>query len=83
MERWMKPVALVTTVQPYLLLWVLAITFFVCLTLIAVVSKGRTWKQLLGIFALCYVVLAITTVISTRFVVDIQVVDVEVISSAE
>ena len=83
MESWMKPVAVVTTVQPYLLLWVIGITFFVTVTLVAIISKGRNWKELAVIFFTAFFVLTITSLISTRYAIDVHVVDFEVIGSSD
>ncbi len=83
MEPWMRPVAVVTTVQPYLLLWVVGITFFVTVTLVAVISRGRSWQQLVVIFFGAFTLLAVTSVISTRYVIDVHVVDIEVIGSSD
>ena len=42
MDRFtLNPVAFITTVQPYLFVWVLAISFFVCLTVVALLSRGE------------------------------------------
>ena len=81
MERWTKPVALITTFQPYLLAWVLAIAFFLTLTLVAIISKGRNWQQLVVIFIASYVVLALASIVSAQFVADIQVVALEWVHS--
>ena len=81
MERWAKPVAVITTIQPYLMMWVLGITFFVALTLVAVVSRGRSWKQLVGIFLICFVLLSIVSLVSTRFTTIVQVFDIEIVSA--
>lgn len=81
MERWTKPVALITTFQPYLMAWLLAISFFLTLTFVAVISKGRNWKELLAAFLLGYVVLILASIISTNFIADIQVVAFEVVST--
>ena len=83
MERWTKPVAVVTTLQPYLLAWVVGITFFVTLTLVAMISRGRTFKELAAIFVGCFLLLLTATTLSTRWVVDIQIVDVEIIRAGE
>lgn len=83
MESWMKPVAVVTTVQPYLLLWVVGITFFVTVTLVAVISRGRSWKELVVIFFSAFFILTITSLISTRYAIDVHVVDIEVIGSSD
>lgn len=81
MERWTQPVALITTFQPYLMAWLLAISFFLTMTFVAVISKGRNWKELLAAFVVGYFVLIVASIISTNFVADIQVVAFEVVST--
>lgn len=83
MERWTKPIALITTVQPYLLVWVLGITFFVTLTMVAIISRGRSWRQLITIFCVSFILLSLASIISTRFTADVQVIDVEIIVAGD
>ena len=78
MDRFtMYPVAFVTTVQPYLLAWVLAISFFVTMALVALMSKGKTWKQIAWMSVLSYGVVSIVTLLATTYFLDIQVIDLE------
>lgn len=80
MDRWiMYPVALVTTLQPFLLGWVLAIAFFVTLAVVAALSRGRTWRQILAWFLLVYLGVAVSTTLAVTYVVDIHVVEIEVV----
>jgi hypothetical protein len=76
------PIALVTTFQPVLVIWILAISFFVALAGVAVVSKGRSWGQILALFAVAYFVCSIVGVVSATFIFDIHVVEFEAISTA-
>lgn len=74
------PVVFVTTVQPVLVFWLAAITFFVALAVVAVFSAGRRWYELAALFLVAYLGLfSITTVVASS-VTDIRFVDVEVIS---
>ena len=75
-----EPVVFVTTLQPVLVFWLAAITFFVALAVVAVFSAGRRWYELVALFFVAYLALfSITSVVAT-WVTQIKVVDVEVIS---
>ncbi len=76
------PVALITEFQPVLVLWILAISFFVALAGVAVVSKGRPWGQIAGLFVVAYIVVSLLGVATATYLFDVQVVKFEVISSA-
>lgn len=83
MDRFtMYPVAFVTTVQPYLFAWVLAISFFLSLTFVALVSRTRDWKQVLLTFAGTYAVMTVIVTLCTSVFLDIRVMDVEVVHVA-
>lgn len=75
----MYPMAFVTTVQPYLFLWVLAISFFLTLTFVALVSKGKTWRAITATFLASYLVLTVVVTLCTTMLLDIQVMQVEVV----
>ena len=49
------PVAFILTVDRNIFFWVLAITFFFSVSVVAVISKGRQWYELLAIFFLTYI----------------------------
>ncbi len=81
MDRFtMYPVAFVTTVQPYLLTWVIAISFFLCLAVVALMSKGKDWKQVLLMFGGGYVVTAVIVTLVSSMLLDIAIMQVEVVS---
>lgn len=73
MERWTQPLAIITTVQPFLLFWTMAIAFFLTLTLVAVISKGRTWKEIGAIFALSYLVVVLLTLFTSEVIVGVDI----------
>ncbi|GEM_PF-3087429 len=74
------PVVFVTTVQPVLVFWLAAITFFVALAVVAVFSAGRRWYELVALFLVAYLGLFSITTVLASWVTDIRFVDVEVIS---
>jgi hypothetical protein len=76
----LQPVVFVTTVQPYLVLWVAVISFFVALSVVAALSRGRKWHELLAIFLLAFVVSTTGGVLTTHWITSIDLVDLEVIS---
>lgn len=79
MERWTKPAVLITTFQPYLLGWLLVISFFLALTAVSVISRGRSKKELAVYFGLFYAGLLIGSLVTTHYIVDIQVVQFELL----
>ncbi len=48
------PMVFILTVDQHILVWVLAITFFFVLSMIAVLSRGRKWYELASIFLITY-----------------------------
>lgn len=80
MERWTQPVAVITTLQPILLLWVLAIAFFVTMTLVALFSRNRTWKEILMMFVFGYLGVVLVTLFSSEYVVGIDVMQFEFVT---
>ena len=76
----LSPVVFVTTVQPLLVGWVLVISFFLTLSFVAVISKGRRWYELGCIFVLVYLVMSVGSIATTATFLDLQIMDVEVIS---
>lgn len=53
--RYAPIMALILTVDRNMFFWVLAITFFFTLAVVAVVSKGRRWYELVALFMVVYV----------------------------
>ena len=49
------PWVFILTVDRHIFFWVLSITFFFALSVVAVVSKGRKWHELVTLFFVIYV----------------------------
>lgn len=75
-----QPVAVITTLQPVLVAWLLAISFFVTLAVVAVVSKGRRWYELACMFFVVFLLLAGVGLAATNWLLEVTVFEVEVIS---
>jgi hypothetical protein len=76
----LEPLTIITTIQPVLVLWIVAIAFFVTLAIIAILSKGRRWYELACLFFLCFMVICAAGLFGTHLVLDIQLLELEVIS---
>lgn len=76
----LQPIVFVTTVQPYLLFWVAVISFFIALALVASISRGRRWHELLAVFVLSFLLATTGGVFATQWLTTINVVELEVIS---
>ena len=48
------PMVFILTVDRNIFFWVVAITFFFAISVVAVVSKGRKWYELIAMFFLVY-----------------------------
>lgn len=77
----MDAVVLITTVQPYLLAWVVAISFFLGLALTALVSPNRQWFELVVIFAIVMAVLVVLVGFVVQLVLGLSLIDVEAIQA--
>ncbi len=75
-----NPVVFVTHMQPFLIMWVLTVCFFVALAIAAVFSPGRRWYELGCIFLLAFVFSSVVGMVGTNLFVDVKMIDVEVIS---
>ncbi len=73
------PVAIVARVQPLLVLWLMAISFFATLSAIAIISKGRSWYELACLFVLGYVLCSVLTVAGAHWLFDVVVLEWEVV----
>ncbi len=81
MDRFtMYPVALITTIQPWVTAWVLAISFFVTMLIVALVAKHRTAKQVAAMALLGYLATTIAVGVGTAQLSGLQMVTVEVVS---
>lgn len=49
------PMAFILTVDRQIFFWVLAITFFFSVSVVAVISRERAWYELVAIFCIVYV----------------------------
>lgn len=76
----MEPVTVVTTIQPLLVLWVVAIAFFVTLAFVAVISRGRSWYELGCIFFLLFLATSAFGLFGTHLVLGVDLIALEVIS---
>ena len=81
MDRWtMHPMAWVISVQPYLFCWVLAISFFLSLAVVALLSRGKSFAWFAGAFFCGWVCcFGLVSVVSSSFL-NVDVFDVETIS---
>lgn len=50
-----NPVAFILTIDRHIFFWVMSITFFFSVSVVAVISKGRQWYELLALFFLVYI----------------------------
>ncbi len=50
-----EPVAFILTVDRNIFFWVVAITFFFSVSVVAVISKDRKWYELISLFFVVYV----------------------------
>lgn len=74
------PIVLITHMQPFLILWVLTVCFFVSLAVAAIFSRGRRWYELCCLFVLVFVVSGVLGMAVMGSVFDVKMFDVEVIS---
>ena len=54
--RYSSVMAFILTVEKNLFFWALGITFFFSISVVAVVSKGREWYELVAMFFVIYIV---------------------------
>lgn len=76
------PIALITTIQPILVIWVVAISFFVAVAGVAVISKGRSWPQIVGLWLLTFVAVSVIGMLSATYIFDVRVVEFEAVSAS-
>jgi hypothetical protein len=75
-----EPYTIITTVQPLLLVWVLAISFFTTLAVVAIISKGRTWYELACFFLLIFVATSIFGLFGAHVIMGVEWFDMQIIS---
>ena len=76
----MYPVAFITTVQPWLTAWVLAISFFLTMLFVALLAKDRTPKQVVLMACVGYIVMVAVVGVGSTTLSGFQMVSVEVVS---
>lgn len=74
------PYTIITTVQPLLVVWVLAISFFTTLAVVAILSRGRSWYELACFFLLIFVATSALGLVGAHFIMGVQWFDMQVIS---
>jgi hypothetical protein len=75
-----EPYTIITTVQPLLLVWVLAIAFFTTLAVVAILSKGRSWYELACFFLLIFVATSIFGLFGAHLIMGVEWFDMQIIS---
>lgn len=66
--------------QPFLVGWVMSIAFFLTLSVVAVISKGRSWYELACLFLLAFVFFCAAGVVCVHLFSEVKMLDFEVIS---
>lgn len=75
----MEPYTIITTVQPIIVAWVGAIAFFVSLAIVAIISRGRHWSELICLFLLALLALTSVGLVGVQVVLDIHLLEFEVL----
>ena len=75
-----NPLVFILTVDRQIFFWLLSITFFFALSLVAIVSKGRRWHQLMTLFFAVYLMTIIVASIIFSVVIDIPFARLETVS---
>lgn len=76
----MEPVTIVTTVQFFLIGWVMSIAFFVAMALVAIVSKGRRWYEIAAMFLFGFGLLSVVGVAGAQWIFGVRMIEVDFIS---
>jgi len=80
MERWSQPVAVITTIQPFLLFWAMSIAFFLTMTIVAIISKNKTWREVGLLFLVSYLVVISCTMLASEFVLGVEIFRMEIVT---
>ena len=81
MDRFtMYPVAFITTVQPWVAVWVLAISFFITIMVVALLGRDRPPRQLIAMALLGYVATVMAVGLGIGMLSGLEMVEVEVVS---
>lgn len=76
----MESLTIITTLQPFLVAWVMSIAFFLTLAVVAVLSKGRRWYELACLFLLSFLLFSSLGIVGAHLLLDIRVLDFEFIA---
>lgn len=79
----MESVVLITTVQPELIGWVAAISFFMSVAFTAVISPNRQWFELVVIFGICFLVCLGLVGVFVQWIAGIPLIEVEAIDTMQ
>lgn len=81
MDRFtMYPVAFITTVQPWVAVWVFAISFFITIMLVALLGRDRSARQLVLMTIVGYIATTTVVGLGIGLLSGLQMVEVEVVS---
>lgn len=80
-ESSLDPIAVIAELQPRLLLWLMAIAFFVAVGGSAWFSRERTWGQLFNLFMAIFLAAWIVAIFVVDLGTAIDIVRVEVVAA--
>lgn len=80
-ESSLDPIAVIATLQPRLLLWLMAIAFFVGMGGAAWFSRERTWGQVFNLFVAIFLVAWIVAIVVVDLGTAIDIVRMEVVDA--
>lgn len=69
----------IASIQPFLVLWVAAITFFLAMAATAMLSVDRPWHELVVIFQLSYIIFFFIAFFSAQWLADVEIIQIETI----
>ncbi len=75
-----SPLVFILTVDRHIFFWVVSITFFFALSVVAVVSKGRKWHELVTLFFVVYAVAMVLASTIFGVLIDLPFAHIETVS---
>ena len=79
----MESLVLITTIQPELIAWVAAISFFVSIAFTAIISPNRQWFELVVIFGLCFLVNLLMVGVIVQWIAGVELIQFEAIERVQ
>lgn len=76
----MEPYTFITTIQPVIVAWVGAISFFVSLAIVAIISRGRHWSELVCLFLLAFGALTVAGLAIVQGIFDIYLIELQILN---